>query len=251
FAHVKQDKLDARAVKCVFIGYPEGVKGYKLWMMGPGRSKFIISRDVTIDETRMRMKCKDIEESPETRVERIQFEVEPSIDEREQEDETQVPKESGSDEVNVLDYQLARDRERRVIHPPNRFGYTDLICYALNAAKEVQDSEPKNFREAFESIDGKFWLEAMNEEMLSLEKNHTWELVPLPKKKRVVGSKWVFKKKDGIPGVETPRYKAGLVAKGFTQVKGIDYNEIFSPVLKHCFIRVLMEIVNQYDPELE
>ncbi|CAJ2651441.1 unnamed protein product [Trifolium pratense] len=197
------------------------------------------------------MKCKDIEESPETRVERIQFEVEPSIEEREQEDETQVPEESGSDEVTVPDYQLARDRERRVIHPPNRFGYADLICYTLNAAEEVQDSEPKNFREASESIDGKFWLEAMNEEMLSLEKNHTWELVLLPKNKRVVGSKWVFKKKDGIPGVEAPMYKARLVAKGFTQLEGIDYNEIFSPVVKHCSIRVLMAIVNQYDLELE
>ncbi|KAK2414734.1 secreted RxLR effector protein [Trifolium repens] len=251
FAHIKQDKLDARAVKCVFIGYPDGVKGYKLWMMGPGRSKFIISRDVTFDETRMGMKCKDLEERPETGVEEIQFEVEPSTDEREKEDQTQVPEESGSDESTTSDYQLARDRERRVIRPPNRLGYADLICYALNAAEEVQDSEPKNFREALESIDGKDWLKAMNEEMLSLEKNQTWKLVPLPKNKRVVGSKWVFKKKDGIPGVEAPRYKARLVAKGFTQVEGIDYNEIFSPVVKHCSIRVLMAIVNQYDLELE
>ncbi|WJX64387.1 hypothetical protein P8452_49170 [Trifolium repens] len=251
FAHIKQDKLDARAVKCVFIGYPDGVKGYKLWMMGPGRSKFIISRDVTFDETRMGMKCKDLEERPETGVEKIQFEVEPSTDEREKEDQTQVPEESGSDESTTSDYQLARDRERRVIRPPNRLGYADLICYALNAAEEVQDSEPKNFREALESIDGKDWLKAMNEEMLSLEKNQTWKLVPLPKNKRVVGSKWVFKKKDGIPGVEAPRYKARLVAKGFTQVEGIDYNEIFSPVVKHCSIRVLMAIVNQYDLELE
>ncbi|MCI93411.1 putative gag-pol polyprotein, partial [Trifolium medium] len=56
--------------------------------------------------------------------------------------------ESGSDEPTVPDYQLARDRESKVIHPPNRFGYADLICYALNAAEEVQDSELKNFREA-------------------------------------------------------------------------------------------------------
>ncbi|CAJ2668093.1 unnamed protein product [Trifolium pratense] len=228
FAHIKQDKLDARAVKCVFIGYPEGVKGYKLWKMKPEGSKFIISRDVTFDETRMGMKCKDLEKRPETGVERIQFEVEPSTDEREKEDKTQVPDESGSDETTVPDYQLARDRERRVIRPPNRLGYADLICYALNAAEE-----------------------AMNEEMLSLEKNQTRKLVPLPKNKRIVGSKWVFKRKEGIPGVEAPRYKARLVAKGFTQVEGIDYNEIFSPLVKHCSIRVLMAIVNMYDLELE
>ncbi|GAU10233.1 hypothetical protein TSUD_417410 [Trifolium subterraneum] len=252
FARVKQDKLDARVVKCVFIGYPNGVKGYKLWKMGPGGSKFIISRDVTFDETRMGMKCKNLNASPETGVENFQFEVEPFTDKEGTEEQTLVPEESGSDETSTSGYQLARDRERRDIRPPNRYGYADLICYALNEAEEVQDSEPKNFRKASESIEGKDWLKAMNEEMLSLEKNQTWKLVPLPKNKRVVGSKWVFNKKEGIPGVEAPRYKARLVAKGFTQVEGIDYNEIFSkgftqvegidyneifsPVVKHCSI---------------
>jgi len=91
----------------------------------------------------------------------------------------------------------------------------------------------------------------MNEEIISLEKNQTWKLVSLPKNQRVVGSKWVFKKKEGIPGVEAPRYKARLVTKGFTQVEGNDYNEIFSTVVKHCSIRILMAIVNMYDLELE
>ncbi|MCI68008.1 copia LTR rider, partial [Trifolium medium] len=82
---------------------------------------------------------------------------EPSTDEREKEDETQVPEESGRDETIVPNYQLARDKERIVIRPPNRFSYADLIYYALNAVEEMQDSEPKNFREALESIDCKDW----------------------------------------------------------------------------------------------
>jgi len=53
-------------------------------------------------------------------------------------------------------------------------------------------------------------------------------------------------------GVEKARYKARLImAKGFTQVEGVYYNEIFSPVVKHCFIRILMAIINQYDLELK
>jgi len=67
FSHVKQDKLDARVVKYVFIGYPEGVKCYKLWKMEPGGSKFII-RNVTFDETLIGMKCKDLEKSSKTGV---------------------------------------------------------------------------------------------------------------------------------------------------------------------------------------
>jgi len=141
--------------------------------------------------------------------------------------------------------------QRRQINPLERYGYADLIYYALNTDEKVQDSEPKNFKEGLESKETRDWLKATNEEILSLEKNQTWKLVSLPKNQKVVGSKWVFKKKEGIPGVEAPRYKERLVAKGFTQLEEIDYNEIFSPVVKHCSIRVLMAIVNMYDLELE
>jgi len=61
----------------------------------------------------------------------------------------------------------------------------------------------------------------------------------------------IFKKKEDILGVERPRFKARLVAEGFTQVEGIDYNQIFSPVVKHCSIRIILGLVNQYDLELE
>ena len=128
---------------------------------------------------------------------------------------------------DLSNYQLTRDREKRVIKPPKRYGHADIICYALSVAEEIQNSEPKTWREAIESEDSQLWLQAMSEEMESLRKNKTWILVDQPKKQKVVGCKWIFKKKEGIPGVERPRFKARLVAKGFTQVEGIDYNEIW------------------------
>ena len=70
----------------------------------------------------------------------------------------------------------------------------------------------------------------MQTEMRSLECNNVWELVELPEDRKVIGSKWVFKVKvDGDGHIE--RYKARLVAQGFTQRKGDDYDETFSPVV--------------------
>ena len=92
---------------------------------------------------------------------------------------------------------------------------------------------------------------ATNEEMKSLEKNETWDLVPLPKGANPVGCKWIFKKKEGIPGVKPTRLGARLVAKRFSQKEGIDYHEVFSLVVKHKTIRVLLAMVSAFDLELE
>ena len=91
----------------------------------------------------------------------------------------------------------------------------------------------------------------MKEEKVSLDKNHTWDIVERPLRQKVIGSKWIHKLKEGIPGVEDPRYKSRLVAKGFTQVEGVDYNEIFAPVVKHVSIRIIMSYVVNVDAELE
>ena len=71
----------------------------------------------------------------------------------------------------------------------------------------------------------------MNEELDQIEKNKTWELVPRPKDKNVIGTKWVFKSKVNEDG-EVIRNKAGLVCKGYAQVEGIDFEETFTPVAR-------------------
>jgi len=73
----------------------------------------------------------------------------------------------------------------------------------------------------------------------------------LPKQKKTVRCKWIFKRKEGLSPSEPPRFKARLVAKGFSQISGVDYNDVFSPVVKHSSIRTFFSIVAMHDLELE
>jgi hypothetical protein len=78
----------------------------------------------------------------------------------------------------------------------------------------------------------------MDEELDQIEKNDTWELVPRPKNKNVIGTKWVFRNKFNEDGQVT-RNKARLVCKGYAQIEGIDFEETFAPVARMeaiCFL---------------
>jgi ATP-binding cassette subfamily B (MDR/TAP) protein 1 len=90
----------------------------------------------------------------------------------------------------------------------------------------------------------------MQEEMQSLHENLTYKLVALPKGKRALKNKWVYKLKTEENN-SRPRYKARLVVKGFSQKKGIDFEEIFSPVVKMSSIRVVLGLAASLNLEVE
>jgi hypothetical protein len=89
----------------------------------------------------------------------------------------------------------------------------------------------------------------MVEEMDALDKNEAWDIVELPTGRKYVGNKWLFKKKFNAEG-KVEKYKDQLVAKGYSQVEGIDFGEIFSRVAKLAFIRFILSIVVSFDLEV-
>lgn len=98
--------------------------------------------------------------------------------------------------------------------------------------------EPLSYNQACRD---KGWINAMHKELKALEKNDTWEITNLPKGKKPVGSKWVYKTKLKPHG-SVDRLKARLVAKGYHQTPGIDYHDSFSPVAKLVTIRLFITI---------
>src|ERR1700678_836163 len=111
-------------------------------------------------------------------------------------------------------------RERRL---PERYTPSD---FCSNFSLSITDDDPRIVREAVDSVDGNLWKKAMDEEMEALDKNESWDLVELLTRRKPIGRKWVFKKKLNAKG-KVEKYKSQLVAKGYSQVEGIDFGEFF------------------------
>ncbi|GKV31748.1 hypothetical protein SLEP1_g40416 [Rubroshorea leprosula] len=104
--------------------------------------------------------------------------------------------------------------------------------------RTIINMEPRTFKQACNLPE---WQRAMQEEFLALQRNHTWVLVSPPSGANIVGSKWVYRIKQRADG-SIERYKARLVAQGYTQQPGIDYDETFSPVVKPVTIRTVLTL---------
>lgn len=278
YVHSDQGKLNPRAKKGVFLGYPTGVKGFRIWLLD--EEKCIISRNVVFQEEKVYKDVKEVsgstdEEQNKTRS--VNLEVgEPEAETRHdqggessrksstqteegsesdssEQDDTDTDEEyfSGDNEDDISQYQLVRDRAKREIRLPRRYAESNAVGLALAMTEDGGRPEPKSYEEAVNDPDWESWKEAMDDEMVSQRKNKTFELVNKPENKKIIGCRWVYKRKYGLLGVKRPIFKARLVAKGYSQKHGVDYQEIFSPVVKHVSIRLLLAAVAQFDMELE
>ena len=231
YVHIPKDergKLDSKTRKCVLLGYGSVQKGYRVY--DHLTRKVFYSRNVKFDEREME----------ELRVEEEQPVQQPLILNSESEVESDHEEEANVDTGPPVAEPPTRrtTRERR---PVEYYGYPQ--------AHLTVHQEPTTFDEATACKEKPKWKEAMEKEMKSLKDNEVWELTSLPPGKKAVGCKWVYKVKINNDG-SVERYKARLVARGFDQRYGSDYDETFCPVVRLESLRTLIALSTQRELEL-
>ncbi|GJU97745.1 retrotransposon protein, putative, ty1-copia subclass [Tanacetum coccineum] len=231
----KPDKLDPRSIKCIFVGYPKKTMGYYFYY--PPENKVLVARNAEFFENSL------INQEASGSLEDLEIikeeDTHPSIN-------TSLHHEEGDIEIDEPQSDIIPiRRSTRTRNAPN---YT---CLYINSEEhELGDlGEPANYKAALLDPESDKWLDAMNVEMQSMKDNEVWDLVDLPPNGKTVGSKWLFKKKTDMDGA-VHTFKACLVAKGFTQTYGVDYEETFSPVADIRAIRILIAIAAYYDYEI-
>ena len=117
-----------------------------------------------------------------------------------------------------------------------------MACDAVSFVEQA----PRCFKELKDRDDKEFWLQAMDREIESINRNNTWKPVIKPKSAEIIDTKWVYAFKP-LEEIRNDKYKARLVVRGFAQQDTFDYGEIYSPVTRMSTLRTLLAIGNQYD----
>ncbi|GJX91942.1 ribonuclease H-like domain, reverse transcriptase, RNA-dependent DNA polymerase [Tanacetum coccineum] len=225
-------KLDDKSSRMVYLGNKHGSKAYRLF--DPITQKICVSRDVKFKENETWDWKEYISEHINDEPEWTNFKIEKLEVTSEHHDQGTQPSEEdnefpNNDDDGYASPTIGSPSHSQTPHTPSTSSSQELLL-----AKD----EPKNYKEA--SSEQK-WIEAMKVELDSINKNNTWELTTLPKGHKAIGLKWVFKTKKDANG-NIIKHKAILVAKGYIQDHGIDFEEVFAPVGRMETIRLLLTI---------
>ena len=218
FAHVPKEergKLDSKSRKCVLLGYGSVTKGYRLYDLSS--KKILYSRDVIFNE----QQC---------------------VTSQKEDDNNQCsefPCTNSTDDNSCPDQNR---RSKRIINEPDKYGEWVYSCSSVT-------DDPKTVKEALSRPDASKWQAAMELEMKAMSDNNVWSLEKSTNGRSPINSKWIFKRKTGPDGSITS-YKARLVAQGFSQKHGIDYDQTFSPVVRFESVRTLLALAAQHNLQL-
>uniref|UniRef100_A0A2N9IF95 Reverse transcriptase Ty1/copia-type domain-containing protein n=1 Tax=Fagus sylvatica TaxID=28930 RepID=A0A2N9IF95_FAGSY len=241
----ERNKLEPRSRLCCFLGYGISQKGFRCY--DPISRRLRISRHVEFWEHQT---FSSRQHFPFISSSMTPIFTDPSIDLYPDPVRDSTPPPSSSDVPSLVLSPAAGSpdsdpassapsesptdirRSTRVRAPPSHL--SDYHCYFALATLH----EPHTYREASTNP---LWQQAMADELDALHKTHTWDMTTLPPGKSAVGCKWVYKIKTRADG-SVERYKARLVARGFTQEYGIDYEETFAPVARLTSVRSLLAV---------
>lgn len=244
-------KLDNRSIKLVHLGIEPGSKAYRLF--DPTNKKVMVSWDVIFDESKgwdwTTSNKEDTSGSFQINISQYGNHGINDIITTSNYDETAPtpePNTSMENEENQEDDESDGDKTEPVLRRSQRIrkqhGYLD--DYILLAELEGErlllsiNDESWSYQEAKEE---KVWRDACQDEIKSIMKNRTWDLVELPAGAKAIGLKWIFKIKRNSDG-SINKFKARLVAKGYIQRHGNDFDEVFAPVARIETIRFLLAL---------
>lgn len=237
----KRIKWDKKAEKGILVGYPDGVKGYRVYI--PRTKEITTSRDVIIiEKTKLAESAVQIEDKAQSQIDSTGDSVgDTSGDSGSEEfhdgDDTYLPDEESSvssvESVVNVEKRCGSCRNRK---QPDRYGFSN-VCVGNSS---IEDSCELSIVEALKGPEKEQWLEAVRDELQCFDYNNAWELTDLPKDSTIVQCRWVLRKK--YDSENNVRYRARLVAKGFSQKQGVDYTETFSPVVRHTTLRLLFSL---------
>lgn len=257
YNHVPKEnrtKFAAKSSKCYMLGYGLSSYTYRLWDID--NDKFIMGRNVTFNEKSVfdRLNYADISDSEavgdqENDIHDVNVESIGDSNNHNADLERigNINKENVHSVSNDTGNNEELRRSNREPRKPDRYGYEPgswFAGFALSAEEFVQN-DPVTMNDAKKRADWPKWKKAIDDEFSSLKKNGTWSLCELPAGRKAVTCKWVFKLKYKSNG-NIDKYKARLVARGFSQEKGFDYNETYSPTAKLTTFRVLLSIANHF-----
>lgn len=240
----KRQKWDKKSKRMILIGFSDNIKGYRLY--DPEEKKIIISRDVVIEENCSEPHVDNLQEITDS----VGAESE-EVDQldssfSDQLTDSETPESNGDEDFVSNLREIEETTEvRKTQRVPKPKLYEDYVTYGCIEQYSGYD-DPVSMNEATSGAEAESWKKAMSEEIQCFNDNKAWELVDsLPTGATLVPSKWVFKKKTSEGG--EVRYRARLVAKGYVQKAGIDYGDVFSPVVRHSTLRLLIALAVKLD----
>ena len=225
----KRSKFDNRSKVYYFVGYSQNSKGYRL--VDLESKKVVVSRDVNFFENIFPLTNIDennLEDLITNETDKVDDYIELNLSEsnvnNQDQDQNQIIVHGVKNELDQSNVDESIDNEVDIANLKFDF-----------------ESDPVTYDEALLSVDRRKWLSAMDEEMREMEKHKVWDLVDSPIGKNIIKCKWVFKTKLD-PLNKSKIFRARLVAKGCNQHYGVDYDQIFAPVVKSTSFRILLTI---------